>query len=496
MAVLRFSIKNKWIGLLFGAALAFFVFIWAKELLDHLVRSSLIDPRFVFDYGTLVEGDALLGDSPGVLRRLSEKESFGVRSAEEKSEIFALSLKHISRAIELMPKNYELYLQKGILLEQTGQPEEAGRQFEKAVELAPNFSDASWARANFLLRQKQSVAGANELARAVSLDPELAGSAFDLLWQIFENDPAPLRQLVADCGKLSPAESEKSSPMTGNIENLLRVKLAAFFSRTDPAQTVLPDLLSGIEPKDFQAIKDSRFLVDNLLERDRGWLARRIVEEKVYGQTKTNRDEPEELISNGGFEKPSPPVGFRQFDWRFNRSEYASAFIEVANSGGARSGENNLLVRFSGKDTTRLEKEIGQMVALRAGQRYRFRFFYKTSRDFFLPGDEEVLRKPPGNVLPLNFNSGRQGAPGSNREAPLRLILRIPGGKTLLETAPLMSTSGEWKELVYDFKTDPAEKISGELTAELYLYRKPRYSFEKPVRGELRFDDFSLTETK
>src|SRR5438045_9223265 len=80
------------------------------------------------------------------------------------------------------------------------------------------------------------------------------------------------------------------------------------------------------------------------------------------------------LVWNGSFEGKILK-GFEQFDWTIGQSQYARIAIT---SGIAHSGARSLRIDFAGRDTTRLDEEIKQLVLVKPGVRYRLECFIKT----------------------------------------------------------------------------------------------------------------------
>jgi hypothetical protein len=143
---------------------------------------------------------------------------------------------------------------------------------------------------------------------------------------------------------------------------------------------------------------------------------------------------------------------FNHFDWTVSASDYARiGFDRSVGRGGGRS----LKVSFAGRDTTRLEGEIKQLVALRPGTRYRL----------------ECYAKAQNLVTP---------------EGPRLALLTANGLIALSE--PVAAGSADWQNLAITF-TAPAEP-----TAYVTIVRKPRFSYDEPTRGIIWFDDFNLTE--
>jgi len=162
----------------------------------------------------------------------------------------------------------------------------------------------------------------------------------------------------------------------------------------------------------------------------------------------------DELIWNGGFE-PLPDDSLKQFnhfDWAISPSDYARIGFD---RGVVHIGVRSLRVSFAGRDTTRLEGEIKQLVALRPGVRYRLECYAKAQN----------LVTPEGPRLALLTSNG-----------------------VIAVSEPVIAESSEWQNLAVTFTAPP------EMATFVTVVRRPRFSYDAPTRGTIWFDDFKLTE--
>ena len=159
-----------------------------------------------------------------------------------------------------------------------------------------------------------------------------------------------------------------------------------------------------------------------------------------------------DLIWNGSFETDLLKE-FNHFDWTISPSDYARIGfdLDVTHSGG-----RSLRLIFAGRDTTKLEGEIRQLVALKPNTHYRLECYAKTDN----------LITPEGPRLALLSQNQ---------------IVNI--------TAPVMSHLTEWQRLAGDF-ISPPQTVKTYVT----IARLPRFSYDEPTRGTIWFDDFKLTE--
>jgi hypothetical protein len=157
---------------------------------------------------------------------------------------------------------------------------------------------------------------------------------------------------------------------------------------------------------------------------------------------------------NGSFESDIAK-NLAQFDWTITGNEYATPSVD---SNASHSGNRSLRIDFTGRDTTRLDGQIKQILLVNPGARYRLECYVRTER----------FESPEGpRIVVADFsNSSEIAASGP-----------IPGG------------SDDWRLIAIDFKA-PASGRAAVLT----IKRVPKFSFDKPTRGTIWLDDFVLTE--
>jgi hypothetical protein len=160
------------------------------------------------------------------------------------------------------------------------------------------------------------------------------------------------------------------------------------------------------------------------------------------------------LIWNGGFESDIQR-SFSQFDWSFNRSEYAILSLDP---GSAHSGSRSLKIEFAGRDTTTLDNEIRQLVAVTPGARYVLECYFRT----------EDLEAPEGP----------------------RVVVTDDASNWIAASAPVPAGSSDWRPLSVEFVAPQ----TGKGAVVISIKRKPRFSYDEPTRGAVWFDDFSMKQ--
>jgi hypothetical protein len=159
------------------------------------------------------------------------------------------------------------------------------------------------------------------------------------------------------------------------------------------------------------------------------------------------------VIWNGGFERPLQ-VGLSQFDWNFSVNPRVRVGIATD---AAQQGQHSLKLVYLGKETTRLEQEVQQLVLLEAGRHYRLECLVRT----------QDLQTPDG---------------------PQIALLRA-SDKTVLAASPLIANgTSDWRPLRVEFTAPPV------VTPALVTLRQtPKFSYTEPTYGAVWFDEFQLT---
>jgi hypothetical protein len=164
------------------------------------------------------------------------------------------------------------------------------------------------------------------------------------------------------------------------------------------------------------------------------------------------------IIHNGSFEY-APTKRFTQFDWSLTESNYARIDIDQTT---ARTGSRSIRINFAGRDTTRLDQEIKQIVALRAGVRYRLECYAKT--------DDLVTPEGPRVVVSDSATSS--------------MIAR---------SEPVKAGTNNWQVLTIDFVAPQSGK-SNASGVQVSIKRLPKYAYDDPTQGIIWLDDFSIVE--
>lgn len=365
-------------------------------------------------------------NSPRILARLAGVE---IEEAATEPQRLMNSHSHALKAAKLSPWNYKGWQMLGMALDADGKLEEALQSVKIANKLAPNNSEVNWMLANLLIRQNNQAEALKAFQLATRASSDLLPAAMEVVWQAFNNDIEALGSLATDA----------SSKLTMAHFLLEQVQ-------TDAAIKIFQGIDNGSKLNSPQAAS----FIALLTLSERASDARRLWEEIVGSVVRGPNSG--ELMWNGGFETSSPK-DFGHFDWAIKPSNYARIGFD---RNVFKSGQRSLRLNFAGRDTTKLEDEIQQLVVLSANKKYRLECFAKS-----------------GNLV--------------TSEGPRIAMLGQKGIMAVSE--PVAPGSTDWQRLVVEF-TAPAE--SG--TARVAVIRIPRFDFDEPTKGTIWLDEFKLTE--
>jgi tetratricopeptide (TPR) repeat protein len=113
----------------------------------------------------------------------------------------AQAIAEYEKAVSLSPNDYRFWMSLGTASEQAGETAKAEQALRRAVELAPSYSYPRWYLGNLLLRNARYDEAFVELRRASEADPELQPQQFNLIWEVYNSDPAALQKSVGESAK-------------------------------------------------------------------------------------------------------------------------------------------------------------------------------------------------------------------------------------------------------------------------------------------------------
>jgi hypothetical protein len=100
------------------------------------------------------------------------------------------------KAASLSPHDYRFWMSLGTAYEQAGDPAKAEQALKRAVTLAPSYAYPRWYLGNLFLRNGRYDEAFAELRLASEADSELRPQQFNLIWQIYSDDPEALKNAV------------------------------------------------------------------------------------------------------------------------------------------------------------------------------------------------------------------------------------------------------------------------------------------------------------
>jgi Tfp pilus assembly protein PilF len=395
-------------------------------IFSHYLVRTIADRRVEIGREALTTAAARLPHSPRILLRLAEAEMAEPAFDPKRS---SQALMHAAQAINYSPWDYRLWRLLASAQEDDGKLEDAEKSLVASAKLAPNNIEVKWTLANVLLRQGKLNESLSLFAAAVKGNGELLPIAFDLLWQASNGNLAVLNTVA-----VNDAKSQLS--------------LVQFLAEQAQAEAAI-NLYRSIDAQEKLKSPNAASFITLLVKTGQLPTARELWLDTVRPLTV---EKAAGLVWNGSFEIDLLKE-FNHFDWTIAPSDYARIGFdsEVSHTGGL-----SLRLIFAGRDTTKLEGEIKQLVALKPNTHYRLECYARSAN----------LITPEGPRLALL---------SQNR------IVNI--------SEPVTSGSTEWQHLAGDF-ISPSQTVPTYVT----IARVPRFSYDEPTRGTIWFDDFKLTE--
>jgi hypothetical protein len=395
--------------------------------LHNLIVGVLTDSRVEPRIDLLAAATAYVPNSAGVNARLAAAQL--VQGDRDLSRVEPLA----QRAVDTSPWDYRNRLLMATVREAQGDRPAAEDALLEAAALAPNYTDVHWRLANLLLREGKLAKSVGEFRQAIASDARLLPSAHDLLWRVSGGNSAVIQAVTPN----DPAP---------------RLRLAQFLLN----QSRIPDaitIFAGIDRASLAKLPETPAFID-ALARTGHWDEARGLWVGLVGGIYAQPGRPLPIVWNGGFESEIS-MAFGQFDWSLARNEYVSPGIDTT---VGHTGDRSLRLSFSGRDTTRLDGQVKQIITVRPGARYSFECYAKTDQ----------LETPEG---------------------PRIVIADIASGVEVASSTPVWSGSSDWRRLTFDF-TVPTSTRAVVLT----IKRVPKFSYDDPTRGTIWFDDFAISE--
>jgi len=377
---------------------------------------------------------------------------------------------HARRAVELSPHNHYGWLILASIDEALGDRSEAEQDLATAKQLAPSNADVNWRYANLLLREGKIAESAPAFRVAVDSNPSLLPAVLDMVWPVVTGNTT--------AGQPSANQSARMLSQAKTVVGpgaQAQMQLALFLARRADFQDAA-EVFRGIDPQALRASSDTALFLTALENQGQPALERELWAQMITSSaggdqshaTASNQAYP--IIWNGGFESDIfTDAG--PFEWSIGRTDYAKFSVD---GGISRGGMRSLRIDFAGRDTTRLDGELKQMIVVRRDAHYRL--------DCYVRADGLVTTGGP------------------------RIAVTSDSGQ-LASSEPIPAGSYEWRPVTVDFVATqqgpphsgslPGSQTnrqgdSGEVALWISLVRTPKYSYDEPMRGKLWLDDFSV----
>ncbi len=311
------------------------------------------------------------------LKASVEKEVFTPESLAKSAEDF-------ERTVRFAPEDYRYWLELGRAHEQSENYEKAEQAFNRAANLAPNYSNVHWQIGNFYLRRGKDAEAFSELRKSAETSAIYREQVFSIAWEYFEKDTAKLEQLAGEKPDVR-AGLAKFYAAKELSEDSLRI----WNTLSDDAKQRNQEVARLIA----QALYDKRFYRSSI---------------EIVRQLGIEPQAQAETIQNGGFESPiAADAKDAFFGWKITKL----AKVEV-NPDPIKKKEGSKSLRVSFNGFTGIEVEnIMQIVAVESNKKYRLSFWLKSENlksagtpvlEIVNANDEKIITTSP--AFPIGTN--------------------------------------------------------------------------------------------
>jgi hypothetical protein len=393
-------------------------------ILVNFVVGVFSDERVSLSRDLLADGVAYAPNSAPLLARLAAAEM------REEERDLSRAEDYCTRAVRISPWDYRHRLLLAMIKEAEGDRIGAEQSLEDALALAPNYKDVHWRMANLLLREGKLPRAVAEFRTATLSDISLLPATLDLLWRASEGNVAVVRAA------------------TGN-DPKSRLALAQFLLKQSKTSEAVAEF-DGIERNALELPGRSAF-IDALMAQGHLAEARELWVGMVGGDS---RETGSVGVWNGGFESEISGI-LGQFDWAITRNVYVTPGIDTSIG---HTGQRSLRLDFLGRDTTRVDGQVKQMIVVHPGARYRLEYFVKA----------QGLATPEG---------------------PRVVLTDVTSSIEIASSDPVAAGSYDWHRVAVEFAAPPSARA-----VWVTIRRIPRFSYDDPTQGVVWFDDFTLSE--
>ena len=332
-------------------------------------------------------------------------------------------------AVQLAPNDFRYWDELARSLEAAGDSDAAERAFRRAVELAPAYYYPRWHLGNFLMRQRNREGAFDELVRAATANEELWPQVLNLAWQAYDGD--------VDRIALEACKAPR-----------VRIMFAGYLigvNRPDDALRLWKTLSADDRRHEIDAARKLRKTFADA-KRFRAALEVHRDIEASPGSLPVA-----ESFSNGGFEEAITLPVSKWFGWTLGSNVQA----QISISDAPHSGQRSLQIVISA--TAKLDRiNASQTIVVEPNTQYNFECYART----------EKL---------------------SSASPPVVIILDAATGEPITNSTPLPTGTNDWQRIALDFKTRNSDGIIvmiGRLTCTV--------GDVCPIFGTVWYDDFNL----
>ena len=336
------------------------------------------------------------------------------------------------KAVSLSPNDYRFWMTLGTAQEQAGNPAEAELALKRAVALAPNYAYPRWYLGNLYLRNARYDEAFAELRLAAQADVDLLPQLFNLVWEIYNDDPEALKNAVG--------------PTAGARANFALYLIGR--KRVDEGLR----LWNGLSSEERRVNKDAgEKMIANLIMELRYHDALAVWNDIMTDKLQMKIDQ----IFDGSFEEPVAYAPDTIFGWQVKGAPQMHIGIDP-NKG--HSGARSLRLVFQVR-TNIQELNASQLFTVQPNKEYEFECYVATDK----------------------VEAG---------SAPQIQILDANTGEVLGTTAMAPTGTSDWNRIGFSFKT--SNKTQGLM---LKIVRHTCSTEETPICpifGSVWYDDFTL----
>ena len=336
------------------------------------------------------------------------------------------------KAVSLSPNDYRFWMTLGTAQEQVGNPAKAELALKRAVALAPSYAYPRWYLGNLLLRTGRYDEAFAELRQASQADPELLPQLFNLVWEIYNNDPEALKTAVGERGV---ARANFAQYLIGRkrVEEGLR-------------------LWNGLSSEERRQNKDvGEKMITNLIAELRYHDALQIWNDIMSDKFHLEVDR----IFDGSFEEPVAYSSDMIFGWFVRGAPQMHIGIDPNKS---HNGERSLRLVFQVR-TNIQDLNASQLIAVTPNKEYEFECYVATDK----------------------VETG---------SAPQIQILDANTGEALGTSAMAPSGTNDWNRIGFNFKT--SDKTYAVMLKIVRFTCSNEETPICPIFGSIWYDDFNL----